>query len=230
MIPARMGSKRVPKKNIRILNNKPLIQYPIDLALSCSIFDEIWINTESEELGKYAADQGIRFYMRPAELSSDASTNREFMFDFLMNHTCDYVVMINPTSPLLSLNTLESLLKMIQTDNYDTIMSTVPEKTECFYMEKPINFNTCEKINSQFIEPVYRTVWALTSWRRSVFLNNQLSGTNPIFGGRIGLFPIPKYEACDIDTEDDWIIATQSLSANISESPKYLKLDDWRRH
>ena len=47
MIPARMGSKRIPHKNIRYLYDKPLIQYPIDLALTSNAFESIWVNTES---------------------------------------------------------------------------------------------------------------------------------------------------------------------------------------
>ena len=50
MIPARMGSKRIPKKNIRYMLDKPLIQYPIELAVNSEEIDSVWINTESEEL------------------------------------------------------------------------------------------------------------------------------------------------------------------------------------
>ena len=52
MIPARLGSKRIPKKNIRYMGDKALIQYPIDLALKSGAFESVWVNTESKELGK----------------------------------------------------------------------------------------------------------------------------------------------------------------------------------
>lgn len=62
MIPARMGSKRIPKKNIRLMMGKPLIQYPIDLALHSKGFESVWVNTESEALGKACMKMGAKFH------------------------------------------------------------------------------------------------------------------------------------------------------------------------
>ena len=59
MIPARLNSKRIPKKNIRYLGNKPLIQYAIELAGNENRFESIWINTESKELSVIAGKMGI---------------------------------------------------------------------------------------------------------------------------------------------------------------------------
>ena len=83
MIPARLGSKRIPKKNIRYLYDKPLIQYPIDLAKQSDAFDSIWVNTESEELGRIVEKMGVSFHRRPAELAVDTATNRDFTYEFL---------------------------------------------------------------------------------------------------------------------------------------------------
>ena len=95
MIPARMGSRRIPKKNIRYMLDKPLIQYPIDFALNCGQFDSIWVNTESKELGEACKTLGIQFHERPAELANDKATNRDFVYEFLKTHECDYVIMMN---------------------------------------------------------------------------------------------------------------------------------------
>lgn len=103
MIPARMGSRRIPKKNIRYMLDKPLIQYPIDLARESGGFDSIWVNTESEELGVACEKMGVKFHRRPTELSTDNVTNRDFVYEFLQKHECDYVIMLNPTSPTLKL-------------------------------------------------------------------------------------------------------------------------------
>ena len=71
MIPARLGSKRIPKKNIRYMGDKPLIQYPIELAVNSSRFESVWVNTESEELGQAAVKLGVNFHRRPTELAND---------------------------------------------------------------------------------------------------------------------------------------------------------------
>lgn len=228
MIPARMGSKRIPHKNIRYLADKPLIYYPIDLAMQANCFDSIWINTESEQLGKIAVERGIQFHKRPEELASDTATNRDFMYEFLKTHECDYVVMINPTSPLLSLDTLLSFVDFVKNNEFDTIMSVVSYKSEAYYKNEPINFDLSEKINSQFLEPVDVTAWALTAWKRDSFINNQDNGINPVFGGKIGLFSIPKDECCDLDTPEDWNIAEGFVMSKRPEcrfKERYLELE-----
>lgn len=225
MIPARLGSKRVPKKNLRYLGEKPLIQYPIELSLQSGLFESVWVNTESTLLGNAAIKLGAQFHERPSELANDKATNREFTYEFLKKHECDYVVMVNTTSPLITKETLDRFINYIQEHDFDTILSVVSEKTECFE-NKPINFPLSEKINSQYLEPVDRTVWCLTAWKRESFIKAQEEGRNPIFGGKIGRFNIPKDESSDIDTEEDWKLAEGILtSRKIKTEPRYLQED-----
>lgn len=207
MIPARLGSKRIPKKNIRYMGDKALIQYPIDLALRSGAFESVWVNTESKELGKVIQTMGAQFHERPRELAGDTATNREFTYEFLEKHPCDYVVMVNTTSPLLRQETLDKFMEYVKENDFDTVLSVVSEKEETFYQDKPLNFSLQEKVNSQLLEPVEKIVWAMTAWKRKTFMRLQEEGKNPVFGGKIGKFAIPKDESCDLDTEEDWRIA-----------------------
>jgi len=218
MIPARLGSKRIPKKNIRYMCGKPLIQYPIELALSSPMCSEVWVNTEDEVLGAEVEKMGAKFHRRPRELASDTATNRDFTYEFLQKHDCDYVVMVNTTSPLLTKETYERFFEFIQNNDFDTIMSVVTEKEETFYKGEPLNFSLKEKVNSQLLEPTQKIVWALTAWKRNYFIDMQNNGQNPIFGGRLGRFEIPKDEACDLDTEEDWRIAEGILLSRTMEN------------
>ena len=227
MIPARLGSQRIPKKNIRYLNGKPLIKYPIDNCLECNCFDSIWINTESRELGKALSTDRVFFHERPSELASNTATNRDFTYQFLKVHDCDYVIMVNPTSPLLRTETLKSFVEFVDKNNFDVVFSVVSDKTECFYMGEPVNFSKKEKINSQFLTPVDKVAWAITAWKRTSFITMQESGINPIFGGEIGLFSIPKDESCDLDTIEDWNIAEGMLIARAKRTDteaRYMEL------
>ena len=225
MIPARLGSKRIPKKNIRYMCGKPLIQYPIELALKSELCSEVWVNTEDERLGHAAERLGAKFHKRPQELASDTATNRDFTYEFLQKHPCDYVVMVNPTSPLLRSETYQIFFQYLEENDFDTVMSVVTEKEETFYQDKPLNFSLREKINSQLLEPTQKIVWALTAWNRETFMKMQEEGENPVFGGKLGRFEIPKDEACDLDTEEDWKIAEGILQARkcIAEK-KYMDL------
>lgn len=225
MIPARLGSKRIPKKNIRYMDGKPLIQYPIDLALGSGLFEEVWVNTESVELGKVIRTMGARFHERPSHLAGDKATNREFTYEFMQKHDCDYVVMVNTTSPLLREETLRKFISFINESDYDTIVSVVAEREETFFRGMPLNFSLEEKINSQLLEPTEAIVWALTAWKRKTFMKLQEEGKNPVFGGKLGKYAIPKDEACDLDTEEDWHIAEGILeSRKIEREKRYVEL------
>ena len=213
MIPARMGSKRIPKKNIRYMLDKPLIQYPIDLAKNSGGFSSIWVNTESEELGHACEKLGINFHKRPAELANDKATNRDFTYEFLKKHECDYVIMINPTSPALRQETIDKFIDFIQENDFDTVMSVQSILAEAFCGDERINFTGEDKIPSQLLPPVEFVVWALTAWKRETFIHMQENGECPIFGGKLGRFVIPKDEAADLDEEEDWRIAEATLMA-----------------
>lgn len=225
MIPARMGSKRIPKKNVRFLAGKPLIQYPIDLALQNKSLESVWVNTESKELGELCVKMGANFHHRPKELAVDSATNRDFTYEFLKDHECDYVIMINPTSPALRGETLDNFINYINDNSYDTILSVVSYKSESYFRGQRINFDGLDKINSQYLDPVEIVVWALTAWKRKTFINLNEKGICPIFGGNVGRFYIPKDESADIDNEEDWNIAEAAIMARkerITKEVKYL--------
>ena len=74
MIPARLGSKRVLNKNLRLINGKPLIGYIIDAVKKAGVFDEIYLNSEAEVMRSIADDYGIKFYKRPDHLSTDGAS------------------------------------------------------------------------------------------------------------------------------------------------------------
>jgi CMP-N-acetylneuraminic acid synthetase len=220
MIPARMGSKRLPKKNIRLLQGKPLIQYAIENTLNARCFDEIWVNSESNLIGKLAMEFGVSFHKRPSELASDTTTNQDFILEFLRDHECDYVVMVNPTSPLLQPKTIQYFCEYVKYKEFDTVMSMLKEQAECFFQGKPVNFSTRMKTNSQDLVPVEKIAWALTAWRRVHFLKVADRGECSVFAGRLGLFTIPACEACDIDTQEEWDLAEAML---LFRSKKYSK-------
>lgn len=227
MIPARMGSRRIPKKNIRYMLDKPLIKYPIDFALKNGMFQSIWINTESVELGRICQEYGILFHKRPEELSNDKATNRDFVYEFLKIHMCDYVVMINPTSPTLRQETVDSFVNFLMENDFDTIMSVTSNQTEAFFKGEKINFDGKDKIPNDELDPIEEIVWAMTAWKRETFIRLQESGECPIFGGKMGTFVIPKDEATDLDNEEDWKIAEGILLARQGayvNSATYLEL------
>ena len=131
VIPARLGSKRVPKKNIRLLNGKPLIQYVIDAAVEAACFDEIWVNSESDILKEIAENSNVKFYKRPLELCEDNVGSDLFVHDFIKNVDCDVIVQILPTSPFITAEQIKQFVSL--STKYDTVVSTTPVRIESLY-------------------------------------------------------------------------------------------------
>ena len=92
MIPARLGSKRIFKKNLRLIDGKPLISYICDTIKKCKVFDEIYINSESSIFEDIAIKNGIKFYKRPEKYANDVSTNDDFALDFMNNINGDILI------------------------------------------------------------------------------------------------------------------------------------------
>ena len=124
MIPARLNSKRVKKKNVRFINNKPLISYIIETAKRCKLFDKIYLNSESKIFEKIAKKNNINFYLRNNKLSRDNSTNDEFALDFIRNIEGDILIQILPTSPLLTIKEMNKFVNEMIKKNKHPFMLT----------------------------------------------------------------------------------------------------------
>jgi pseudaminic acid cytidylyltransferase len=119
VIPARGGSKRIPNKNISLVNSMPLIAITIENMLASKVFSEILVSTDSLDIAKAAEEAGARLpFMRPASLSDDHTTTLEVMRDFLncSNFIDDgeTVVCIYPTAALLNPDQIQSALQLFE--------------------------------------------------------------------------------------------------------------------
>ena len=125
MIPARLGSKRVPKKNLRLINGKPLISFNIETAVKSGVFSEVYVNSEADIFSDIAGKYGAKFYKRPKNLAQDSSNNDEFALDFINNVEGDILIQILPTSPLLTVAEIQGFVRCMIDKDYDTLVSTV---------------------------------------------------------------------------------------------------------
>jgi len=132
MIPARGGSKGLPGKNIKPLCGKPLIAWSIEAGLGSQYVDEVMVTTDSEEIATIARKFGASVpFIRPAELASDTALiidTVKHVIDFYgreLNKRFDYIVLLEPTSPLREKNDLDAMLEKINLvdDEYDAIVS-----------------------------------------------------------------------------------------------------------
>lgn len=226
MIPARLGSKRISKKNIRLINGKPLIAYIIEAAINSKAFDEIYINSESEIMEDIAKEYGVKFYKRPDFLSTDTATNDEFVLDFLEKNNCDTLVQLLATSPFLTSENISNFVNKIKEEKLDTLISIKNEQIECVYDGLPINFNQKgQTLPSQQLIPVQTYACGIMGWSVENYKTNMSKYGSGYHGGdgKIDFFTLKGYSTIDIDNEEDFKIAEvifKSLNT-INKKPEY---------
>lgn len=223
IIPARGGSKGIPRKNIRLLGDKPLIAYAIEAAKSAQAHSGgyVMLSTDDAEIAAVAASCGLETeYMRPAELATDTSGSREFMLhamDWAREHGVrfDCVVLLQPTSPLRSAKHILEAMELY-TEDCDMVVSVTTAPCNPYYdlfEEQPDGtLRVCKGdglyTRRQDVPPVFL-------YNGAVYVINPSS----LRAMPMGAFPrrIPYYMApelsIDLDTPDDWSRAEQIMNA-----------------
>ena len=207
MIPARMGSQRLKKKNLQKLNNVPLITIAIRKSIASGVFSQIWVNSEHRDFEKISRAEGVNFHRRPEHLASNSATSEQFVYEFLHHHPCDFLVQVHSIAPLLSSETVSCFVNELKKNQYDILLSVVNEQIECVYEGKPVNFSFLEKTNSQQLKPVQRITWGLAAWRRETYMRAYEAGQCTTYTGRIGFFPVDRFAGHIIKTKEDFKIA-----------------------
>ena len=210
MIPCRLGSKRIPKKNLRLLGNKTLSQWIASTAKETGLFDEIYINSESDIFEKVANQVGVKFYKRPEEFATDTATNDEFALDFMNAFDFDVLVQINPTSPFLSKEDIINFVTEFKTNELQTLHTVKNEKIEGLYDGIPLNFDPLKPMPpSQVLTPVLLCSSSIMAWAVKKFRENMNKFNCAVYGGdgSIGYFPLSGFSSLDIDNEIDFKMA-----------------------
>ncbi len=223
-IPARMGSQRVKNKNLRMLNGKPMIAYAIEAAKGAKLLDDVYVNSESEQLGKVATELGVRFYHRSNELASDTALQEEFNYDFIKNTGADILVMINPVSPLITSEDVDAVVQYFLDGDYDTVITTESLKQQAFFENRPLNIDPHRFLRpTQEITPVQLCAWSVTVWRAEAFVHHFENEQCGAFGGRLGFYPLEREKCLKISYESDFRMAEFMMQARTCEQniPKY---------
>ncbi len=221
MVPARLGSTRVPKKSIRLLGGRPLVQWVVETARDCGYFTDVYINSEAPELEHLANDLGVKFYRRPAALASNDATSEDFVADFMRATAYDVYAQILPTSPFLTADDIARALDLSY--EFETVIPVRRIQAECTYAGRPLNFQTSRRMQpSQALTPVLALCNGIFVWHRATFLNSQKHYGAATFGpgGPAAYMRLYGDSALDIDTEDDWAQA-EAVVARRAQPPIY---------
>lgn len=211
MIPARMGSQRLAKKNLRELNGVPLISRAIRKCLKADVFDQIWVNSEHLDFAEIAEADGVKFHHRPESLGNNQATSEDYITEFLQSHECDYLVQVHSIAPLLTVDEIRNFVHRMDIGESDCLLGTETIQIECAYGGKPVNFTFDEKTNSQDLEPVHRISWSMAGWKRACFLQAKQAGQCATYAGRVDFFALSRFAAHVIKTEEDLAMAEALL-------------------
>ncbi len=211
MIPARMGSQRLTKKNLRELGGIPLISRAIRKCVAAGVFDEIWVNSEDQEFGRIAAEEGVRFHKRPKVLGDNIATSEQYIAEFLLARDCTRVFQVHSIAPLLTVADITGFVRSMEASEVDCLLSYEAIQIECAFNDRPVNFTLGEKTNSQDLRPVQRITWSITGWRRATYLDAVGKGQCATYAGRVGFHQVNRFAAHVIKTEEDLGIAEALL-------------------
>jgi len=216
LIPARGGSKGLKDKNIRQLNNKPLLAYTIEAAKESRIFDRIIVSTDSEKIAAVALKYGAEVpFMRPKELATDTASSMDvliYTIELLQesNDKYDYVALLQPTSPLRTSQDIVGAVNLLIEKNANSVVSV------CRVEHSPLWSNTLPEDLSlkDFIRPEIRNLR-----RQDLPIFYRLNGaiyivkvsyileSKDFFGQESYAYIMPVNRSVDIDTELDLVLA-----------------------
>jgi CMP-N-acetylneuraminic acid synthetase len=221
-IQARLGSQRVPYKNLRMVGDKSIVEHGVDVLNKVAGIDKVYINTESKLIADVCRALGAEWYRRPDDLASSSAKLDDWVADFLQNINCDIVVLVNPCVVFMKSATVEHALAMVLARDYDTVVSGVPIRTHVLMNGVPVNFTKGLLLpRTQDLPPLHALNFGVSVWRRATFMATYEAIGAAVLSGRIGVIEVPTPEGLDIDTETDLQIADALAKSTVPMVARY---------
>lgn len=218
IIPARGGSKSIPKKNIKLFAGKPLIFYTIKTAQEAGVFDRIIVSTDDNEIAEVSRNYDAEIIMRPVEFARDESPTEDALIHVLdvlkekENYEPTVVMTLEPTAPLRSIETIKGVIDLYKTTDADSVM-TLESEHEChaYLKDGKIKF-LIENLprRRQDREPIYKENGGTYLTETSVLREKRKVLGNNLFG-----YVLPRKETIDINDLLDFQIAEIIMKQNI---------------
>ena len=215
IIPARGGSKGVPKKNIRLMSGKPLIAYSIEAGLKSKYIDRVVVSTENREIAEIAEEYGAEVIKRPEKLAKDDTPSPpvyKHAVKFLeknKDYKPDIIVVLQPPTPLRKVEDIDNCIKKLIKEKCDSVITLKKVEHPPHWMVKIDEkgrihkyFELDEIERRQDVADVYMPNGAVfVTWYEILMAHNSMRGpdTRAII--------MPQEESIDIDTELDFLIA-----------------------
>jgi len=224
IVPARGGSKGIIRKNIRLLDGKPLLAYTASAAKQSARLSRVLLSTDDPEIAEIGKSIGLDVpFLRPAELAVDSTPMIDVVLHAIrwgqsQGRDYDAVCLLQPTSPLRSASTIDRCIARLWERDVDCVVSVRPVPPE--YNPHWVYFETAEGLlkpsvgggdpvpSRQLLPPAYHRDGSVFAARtKSVLTHRSLYGTKTV-----GIVS-PEGEACDLDTEEQWEMLERRLKS-----------------
>ena len=214
VIPARGGSKGIPRKNLRLLHGKPLITYAIDVAKSSQYVDDVVVTTDDSQIALIAEKFGASVVRRSEELSTDNVLLDPVIHDAMIQKEklafdeYDIVITLKPTSPLLKTQTLDKTIEKFEDFSIDSVVTVVDDRhLNWGYDENNKRYFPLyiKRVEKELLPKSFKETGAILATRRSFVHEDSRLGTN------IDLVELSREESIDIVNKEDWIVAENYL-------------------
>lgn len=211
IIPARGGSKRIPKKNIKLFHNKPIIEYTITTLKNSNLFDEVMVSTDDLEIKNIAETLGAKVpFLRNEESANDFATLSQVILEVLnmykqQGKQFEHVCCMLPTAALILPSKIKEGFDLLKNKNLNTVVPVIAFSypiQRAFKAEKGIlKLREPKHINtrSQDLETHYHDSGQFYWLNVEAFLNEKT-----IFSKKTGFIELREHEAQDVDTLEDW--------------------------
>jgi CMP-N-acetylneuraminic acid synthetase len=214
VIPARGGSKGIPRKNLRALGGQPLLYYSIRTTTNSRHTADVVVSSEDEEIRMVARKMGADVINRDPALSQDATTLDGVIYDATVrseaehDKTYDLVITAQATAPLLTTATLDAAIDhMLADPAIDTLISAVDDRHLCWEeTEEGLVPAYAERLNRQYLPVRFRETGGFFIARRRVVTPTSR------FGSKVEVWPVSARESIDIDTYADWALCEYYLN------------------
>lgn len=207
MIPIKSKSKRVNNKNFLLFNGLPLYEHFFKKLIHNKIFDDIYVDTDSEEISRCAHSYGFKVIERPEWLTRDSANGNDLLLYEAGIVKADYYIQLFITAPFLTCETIKNASNiLINSDVYDSVLTVNEEYSWFWFNGKPVNYDPEVLPRSQDAQPIIRETTGLYAIRRDVLLKRKCRiGYKPYF------LVVDSIEGADLDTNLDFYIAEKIL-------------------
>jgi len=212
VIPARGGSKRIPRKNIRLFAGRPIIAWSIQAALETGLFDRVMVSTDDEEIAEVARAHGAEIpFLRPRELADDHTGTNAVVKQAIRWHgergqVIDYACCLYATAPFVQVRDLREGHDRLLASGKSFVFSVTSFP---FPIQRALRLNTLGEVEamypeyratrSQDLEPAWHDAGQFYWGRAAAFLNDEL-----LFSPASLPVILPRHRVQDIDSEEDW--------------------------